>query len=100
MRKKMITLKIIYLIIFSNIFSTLSHASSISSDDWPKGPSVYAESAILIEASTGLILYENNIHKKHYPASITKIMTTLIALENSSLSDTVVFSREIGRAHV
>lgn len=60
---------------------------------WPKGPSVYSESAILMEASTGLILYEKNINEKHYPASITKIMTTLLALENSCLNEIVTFSK-------
>lgn len=94
MRKKLISIKIICIVIISNMFPPLSFASNISSHEWPKGPSVYAESAILIEASTGLILYEKNIHKKHYPASITKIMTTLLALENSSLNDTLVFSRD------
>jgi len=47
-----------------------------------------------MEISTGSILYKKNIHKQHYPASITKIMTALLALEHSSLSDTVTFSRE------
>lgn len=59
---------------------------------WPEGPDVYAQSAIIMEASTGLILYEKNIHEQHYPASITKIMTVLLALENSSLGDIVTFS--------
>ncbi len=59
---------------------------------WPKGPSVESKSAIIMEANTGTILYEKNIHDQHYPASITKILTTLLAVENCDLSDTVVFS--------
>lgn len=62
---------------------------------WPKGPakkSITAASAIVMELNTGTILYKKNINEKHYPASITKIMTTLLCLENSSLSDTVEFS--------
>lgn len=62
--------------------------------NWPTGPSVYADAAIVMEASTGLILYEKDIHDKHYPASITKIMTTLLALENNKLNETVTMSRE------
>lgn len=61
---------------------------------WPKGPKVNAKSAIVMEASTGLILYEKNIHKKNYPASTTKLMTTLLALENSSMDDVVDFSKD------
>jgi D-alanyl-D-alanine carboxypeptidase (penicillin-binding protein 5/6) len=39
------------------------------------------EGAILIEAQTGKVLYESNPHKKWYPASMTKIMTLILALE-------------------
>lgn len=56
-------------------------------------PSVASEAAIVMEASTGAILYAKNIHAKHYPASITKILTTLVAIENSNLSDVVTFSK-------
>ena len=63
-------------------------------DSWPNGPNVVAEAAIVMEASTGLILYEKNIDQTYYPASITKIMTALVAIENSSLSDVVTFSKD------
>lgn len=61
---------------------------------WPKGPTVESASAIVMEATSGTILYSKNIHKKRYPASITKIMTTLLALENCSLDETVTFSHD------
>lgn len=61
---------------------------------WPTGPSIYADSAIVMEASTGLILYEKDIYSKYYPASITKIMTTLLALENCNLNETMTMSHE------
>ena len=71
-------------------------SSELSSDvAWPKGPkekSLSAESAIVMDANTGLILYEKNAHKVHYPASITKILTTLLAIENCSLNETVTFT--------
>ena len=63
-------------------------------EGWPTGPVVSAESAILIEAETGTILYEKNIHKQQYPASTTKILTALIAYENSSLDEIVTFSHD------
>lgn len=40
-----------------------------------------AQSAILVETSTGEILYEKNIHEKRSPASMTKIMTLLLTME-------------------
>lgn len=63
-------------------------------DNWPTGPAVGAASAILIEAETGTVLYAKNIHDKHYPASTTKILTTLIAYEECSLDETVTFSHD------
>jgi D-alanyl-D-alanine carboxypeptidase (penicillin-binding protein 5/6) len=41
-----------------------------------------AKSAILIEASTGEILYEHNSHEKLDPASMTKMMSLLLVMEN------------------
>jgi len=62
--------------------------------NWPAGPRVGAEAAILIDADTGIILYEKNIHEKLYPASITKILTTLIGSESCSMDEMVTFSKE------
>lgn len=54
--------------------------------------SINAEACILIDADTGVVLYEKNSHEVLYPASITKIMTVLLACEEGNLSDTVVHS--------
>lgn len=69
------------------------HVTSADSVDWPSGPDTVAETAVLIEASTGTILYNKKCNKKMYPASITKIMTALLTIENCSLDDTVTFSQ-------
>lgn len=61
--------------------------------DWPQGPAIYAESGILVDLDTQEILYSKNIDKQLYPASITKIMTTLIAIESSAPEDPVTFSQ-------
>lgn len=63
-------------------------------ENWPTGPIVNAESAILLEANTGTILYEKNIHEKQYPASTTKILTTLIAHETCTMDELVSFSQD------
>ena len=47
--------------------------------DWPQGPQIGAEGAILMEARTGAVLYAKNIDERLYPASTTKIMTGLLA---------------------
>lgn len=60
--------------------------------NWPTGPVISAESAILMDEDTGAILYAKNIHQKEYPASTTKILTTLIASERCSMDEIVDFS--------
>ena len=61
--------------------------------NWPQGPAIYAESGILVDLDTQEILYSKNIDKQLYPASITKVMTTLVAIESSSPEEPVTFSQ-------
>ena len=61
---------------------------------WPEGPGTYGDAAIVMEAETGAILYAKNIDKKEYPASITKVLTALLALEYGNLSDSVSVSAD------
>ena len=60
--------------------------------DTSKVPELIGESAIIVDMKTGYTLYEKNIYDKHYPASITKIMTSLLTLEQASMNETVTFS--------
>ena len=62
--------------------------------NWPTGPSIGAQSAILMDMNCGAILYEKNIHEKLYPASITKILTALIAYDSCDMDDMITFSSE------
>lgn len=62
--------------------------------NWPRGPVISAQSAVLMDADTGAVLYSKNAHEQLYPASTTKILTCLIATERCSLTDTVVFSHD------
>ena len=61
--------------------------------NWPQGPAIYAESGILVDLDTQEILYSKNIDKQLYPASITKVTTTLAAIESSSPEEPVTFSQ-------
>lgn len=79
---------------------------SNSVENLPQGPATYADSAIVMDMNSGAVLYSKQIEKKHYPASITKLLTTLVALDNAELTDTVEFSQdsisflEYGDAHI
>ena len=53
---------------------------------------LHAASACVMDADTGEILYEKDMHSKRYPASITKLLTALIVCERCELSEEVTFS--------
>ncbi|MGI6093151.1 MAG: D-alanyl-D-alanine carboxypeptidase [Veillonellaceae bacterium] len=57
-----------------------------------KPPEVTAKSAIVIEANTGKVLYAKESEQRRYPASTTKIMTLIVALEHGNLEDIVTTS--------
>ena len=57
-------------------------------------PKISAESAILVEAATGRIVYEKNADVERAPASMTKMLTCIIALENLDPTEEVIMSRE------
>ena len=65
-----------------------------------------AETAVLMDAASGEVLYAKNADQKMYPASITKLMTILLALEHGKLTDEITFSHdavyniEPGSAHI
>ena len=64
-------------------------------EGWPQGPMVQAASAVVMDMDTGTILYGKNIYDKQYPASITKIMTTLVALEQGDLDEVITCGDEV-----
>lgn len=68
----------------------------IQSDEtyqWPAGPIISAEGAIVMEAETGAILYAKNINEQLYPASITKLLTAIIAMDECEPDEMVTFSK-------
>ena len=106
--KKIFTFCFISLFIFSSLSSTsfaidfmeeaenrkYLEVESNLYENWPIGPSIGAQAAILMDANNGAILYAKNIHEKLYPASITKLLTTYIAMQECKLTDEVTFSEE------
>ena len=61
---------------------------------WPESPRINTPSAIVYEVNSGAVLYEKNSNEVNYPASITKIMTTMLALEYCELDEIVTFSAD------
>ena len=101
--KRIITFFIIFTIFMGNVNTVYGEninnneetIDNISESTWSDSfPNINSDAAIVIDAETGSVLYDKNIHKVLYPASITKILTTLVALENSSMNEIVTFSHE------
>ena len=74
-----------------SVFSSVQAAEFPSS--WPQAPEIAEETGILMEATTGQVLFDKGMDEIRYPASTTKIMTALLILENvKDLSQTVTFT--------
>lgn len=58
----------------------------------PKPPAIHANAAILMDAKTGEVLFAQNIHKRYAPASTTKVLTAIIAIESGRLEEEVEIS--------
>lgn len=77
------------LVLLTGLISPPAFASTVP---WPDNVEISAEGGILMDAGSGAVLYGKNIHQAYYPASITKILTALIVIENCDLDETVTFS--------
>lgn len=100
MYKKISWRKTVCLILSLLCLFQINPTEVLASEYWPEGPETNSPAVILMELSTGTILHEKNSQEAHYPASITKILTTLVALENSEMDEVVTFSdRAINETH-
>ena len=68
--------------------------SSISFSFGAEPPQIIADTAVLIDLSTGQVLYDKQMNKQKFPASTTKVMTALLTLENLDLSEKVIIDAE------
>ena len=84
-------------------FGTAAAVATDSIQNWPKAPATVSETAVLIDADTGAVLYDKGKDEYRYPASTTKLMTLLVAVENASPKEQVTFTetgvarRELGQ---
>ena len=90
MKLRRITCLFLVLLFFAVITVPIALAITV----YQLNAKIISESAILIDADTGQILFERNMHEIMRPASITKVMTALLALELGDLNDTLIVSEE------
>ena len=69
-------------------------SSGENTDNKAEFPEPHCGAAILIDRKSGDVLYQKNKDEKMYPASTTKIMTAVLALENGKLTDSVTATEE------
>lgn len=81
-------------VLFFMLFSLAVPQQVMAKEHWPGGPQTESQSVIVMEVNTGTVLYEKKSHEMRYPASITKIMTTLLAIENCDMDEEVTFSAD------
>jgi len=93
MIKRKISMALIILAIIFTYSGTAFSEASIPDTSIP--PEIKSDSAILMDQKTGKILYDKDLHKKLYPASLTKILTAILILENMDLKETVTVGDEI-----
>ena len=85
------------ILIIISLFSGLNINTVLAQNNssWPKCPSIKAKEGVVMDLATGTILFGKNENKKWYPASTTKIMTALLAIEHAkSLDEKVEFTKE------
>lgn len=78
--KKILIFNLIVLIILNFSFCVYGAEANLN---------LYSEAAIIMDSQTEQILYKKNIEKKMYPASTTKILTAIIAIEKCNLNDVI-----------
>ena len=95
------------LLLFSLLVTQLVTPAALAAEGDGAGTSstvesmyIQAKAAILVDDDYGEVLYEQNAHEKNYPASITKVMTTLLVLEavdrgEAALTDIVTVGDEV-----
>ena len=78
----------------SALLISVCPVNSVKADSvsWPIAPEITSPAAVVIEASTGTILYNKAAYDSYYPASTTKLMTAILAIEQAPLSDIVTCS--------
>jgi len=76
-------------------FCAVTGTSAVWAADYSEPPEILAPSAILISADTGEVLYEKDADLQLEPASLTKIMTALLAIERLSPDQIVTIDDEV-----
>lgn len=76
------------LCLYMPVFATGETAKRVSTT-----PNIISQTAVLMDAKTGQVLFNKDMNKRMFPASITKIMTTILGVEKGNLKDRMTISQ-------
>lgn len=85
-------LAVIMLVMCNYLPIKINSIEVFATTEWPSSVSVESDGAVLMDADSGVVLFGKNIHTKYFPASITKILTALLVIENCDLNEQITFS--------
>ena len=91
------TKKIVSFLLSAMLAISGSNMTAFAKPDWPSDTGVESEAGIVMDMNSGAVLFAQNIHMQKAPASITKILTALVVLEQvdeSKMGDMVTFSHD------
>ena len=77
---------------FAAFVPFVSFVTLVSAENPVPDFEIMSQSAVVMEVETGQVLYNRGMNDKQYPASITKVMTALVALEKGKLTDVITVS--------
>lgn len=100
-------LSLIYIFLYT-LYYFNSSITILANQEVTTTPHIEAPVAVLMDAETGIIIYDKNMHEIKYPASLTKLMTALMLLEHADnnfnqrvfMSRNAVFSIPRGSSHI
>ena len=84
-----------YIIVSLIMILTVSSITAFARPDWPTDTGVQSEAGIVMDMDSGAVLFAQNIHEQKIPASITKLLTALVVIENcDNLDAKITFSHD------
>lgn len=88
MKKKILSLLI------SALLAAALPVTAYAKPDWPADTGVQSEAGIVMDMDSETVLFGQNLHAQKAPASITKVLTALVVVENSNLDDMITYSHD------
>lgn len=98
MKRKITSIILSIATLFTAAFAVFAINTQSSFADSSIPFKLYSDSALVCDMKTGDVLYSLNASERRYPASTTKMLTAILAIENLNLDDVVTVDKEATRA--